>query len=70
MRDTSCVVALIRNHAFLSNRFSNVRSATHSFRAPAPRRRSLTSSAVAAPENHFLPGDLEAQIEDFVEHYN
>jgi hypothetical protein len=30
----------------------------------------LTSSAVAAPENHFLPGDLEAQIEDFVEHYN
>jgi hypothetical protein len=33
---------------FLSRRFSNVRSATPSFRALAPRRRSLTSLVVAA----------------------
>src|ERR1700712_1880293 len=44
---------------FLSRRFSRTRSATTSFSAPASRRRSLTSSAVAAravsPANRFLP---------------
>src|ERR1700730_13177243 len=43
---------------FLSKRFSRVRSATTSFRADASRRRSLTSSGVAAravsPASRFL----------------
>src|SRR5215475_10724925 len=44
---------------FLSSRFSSVSSATTSFSAPASRRRSLTSSDVAAravsPARRFLP---------------
>ena len=44
---------------FLSRRFSRVSSATTSFRADASRRRSLTSSEVAAravsPASRFLP---------------
>src|SRR5262249_44843318 len=44
---------------FLSNRFSSVSSATTSLRADASRRRSLTSSEVAArvvsPASRFLP---------------
>src|SRR5437660_19702 len=45
---------------FLSRRFSRVSSATTSFRADASRRRSLTSSEVAAravsPASRFLAG--------------
>src|SRR5690606_16742345 len=49
---------------FLSRRFSSVRSATHSFSALASRRRSLTSSLVAAravsPANRRLPASMNS----------
>ena len=38
---TSVVAAPICGHAFVSRRFSSVRSTTHSFRARAPRHRRL-----------------------------
>src|ERR1700756_4105991 len=49
---------------FLSRRFSSVSSATTSFRADASRRRSLTSSEVAAravsPASRFLPASRKS----------
>jgi hypothetical protein len=49
---------------FLSKRFSSVRSATHSFRARASRRRSCTSPVVAAravsPANRRLPASINS----------
>src|SRR6202043_54092 len=49
---------------FLSRRFSRVSSATTSFRADASRRRSLTSSEVAAravsPASRFLPASRKS----------
>ena len=49
---------------FLSRRFSSVRSATHSFRALASRRRSFTSSVVAAravsPARRRLPASMNS----------
>lgn len=55
MRDTSFVALPIRDHAFLSRRFSKVRSAKHSFRARASRRRSCSSPLGAAPKNPRPP---------------
>jgi hypothetical protein len=48
MQHVACAVAPIPAHAFLSRRFSRVRSATTSFKAVASRRRSFTSPDVAA----------------------
>src|SRR3981189_82597 len=49
---------------FLSRRFSRVRSATTSFSAPASRRKSLTSSDVAAravsPASRFFPASRKS----------
>ena len=49
---------------FLSRRFSSVRSATHSFKALASRRRSFTSSVVAAravsPARRRLPASMNS----------
>src|SRR5215211_1387163 len=49
---------------FLSRRSSSACSATTSFRAPASRRRSLTSSDVAAravsPTSRFLPASRKS----------
>jgi len=49
---------------FLSRRFSSVRSATHSFRARASRRRSCTSPVVAAravsPARRRLPASMNS----------
>src|SRR5205823_5327174 len=49
---------------FLSRRFSRVRSATTSFKAEASRRRSFTSSDVAAravsPASRFLPASRKS----------
>src|SRR5271165_5545275 len=49
---------------FLSRRFSRVSSATTSFRAPSSRRRSFTSSDVAAravsPASRFLPASRKS----------
>src|SRR5208282_371402 len=49
---------------FLSRRFSRVSSATTSFSAPASRRRSLTSSEVAAravsPASRFFPASRKS----------
>src|ERR1700730_245486 len=49
---------------FLSRRFSSVTSATTSFRALASRRRSFTSSEVAAravsPASRFLPASRKS----------
>ena len=49
---------------FLSRRFSSVRSATHSFRARASRRRSWTSPVVAAravsPARRRLPASMNS----------
>lgn len=55
--------APIRDHAFFSRRFSSVRSATHSFRFRASRRRSCTSPVVAAravsPAKRRLPASMK-----------
>src|SRR3546814_5190697 len=52
---------------FLSRRFSKVRSATHSFRARASRRRSCTSPVVAAravsPARRRLPASMNRSEE-------
>jgi hypothetical protein len=53
MQDILCVVVPIPDHAFLSRRFSSVGSAAHSFEALASRRKSLTSSVVAARRMSF-----------------
>src|SRR5690606_21063885 len=49
---------------FLSRRFSSVRSATHSFKAPASRRRSCTSPVVAeravSPARRRLPASMNS----------
>src|SRR3546814_3868616 len=57
---------------FFSRRFSSVRSATHSFRARASRRRSCTSPVVAAravsPARRRLPASMNSFDQRSEEH--
>jgi hypothetical protein len=72
MLGTSFLVSPSTDHAFLSRRFSKVRSATSSFMSRTSRRRSLTSGVEAArsvspfslrfpaSRNCFWPGVIQA----------